>query len=200
MKPKSRNQQLATLPRELTPLSNPTTHTIQRTLLARVWKGDVGAITNTTHPDHSNFVATFQEVGYAWCAGFLDGEGCISLASVRRNCGRGINYRARVTVPQNCKETLLAFRDLAGENCVFSQLPDRASYNRPVYQLLYDGVHASRLLHKLRPYLVRKAAEADVIFTYFRDGRVSEHFGSKGAPPEIWRIRESCYHALRCLK
>lgn len=141
-----------------------------------------------------------QILGYAWAAGFLDGEGCITLARVRRNCGNRINYRARVTVPQNCLKTLTRFRDIVGERCFEFQLPHRATYKRPVYQLTYDGIHALRLLRKLRPFLVRKAAEADVLFEFYRDGEVGRHFGPKGAPAEIWHFRSRCYEALRCLK
>lgn len=63
-----------------------------------------------------------------------------------------------------------------------------------------EGIHASNLLHKLRPYLVRKGAEADVVFQFYRDGEPTRHFGAKGAPTEIWRIRERCFDALRYLK
>jgi hypothetical protein len=143
---------------------------------------------------------TLRQVGYAWCAGFLDGEGCIALARVRRTCGNRVNYRARVHVVQNCRETLLTFSDYIGEKYVFSQLAHRESYNRPIYQLVYDGTHALRLLQKLRPYLVRKGHEADVLFEYYRVGQPTRHFGSKGVPQEIWRARERCYDALRCLK
>jgi hypothetical protein len=141
-----------------------------------------------------------RQVGYAWCAGFLDGEGCVTLARVRRTCGNRVNYRARVHVPQNCLQTLLTFRNRVAENCVLGQLPHRASYTRPIYHLAYDGIHAYRLLQKLRPYLVRKGAEADVLFEYYRIGQPTRHFGPKGVPTDIWRARERCYDALRCLK
>lgn len=136
----------------------------------------------------------------SWAAGFLDGEGCITLAQTRRDCGYRLHYRARVYIPQNCEQTLDRFRDIVGERCTKVRLPDRASYSRPVYQLGYDGVHALRLLQKLRPYLVRKAAEADVIFEFYRHGEVSRHFGPKGVPADVWRFRQRCHEALRCLK
>lgn len=152
------------------------------------------------HPSHAARLAAQQQTNYAWCAGFLDGEGCISLARVRRTCGNRTNYRARVGVPQNCLETLHTFRDRVAENCVLTQLPHRETYTRPIYQLSYDGIHAFRLLQKLRPYLIRKGAEADVIFEYYRDGQPSRHFGPKGAPADVWHLRQRCYDALRCLK
>lgn len=136
----------------------------------------------------------------AWCAGFLDGEGCVMLVKNRRNCGNGVNYRARVHIPQNDLPTLHAFQDRVGVHCKLIQLPHRESYTRPIYQLNFDGVHAFNLLKKLRPYLVRKADEADVIFEYYRTCEPSRHFGPKGAPAHIWHARERCYQALRCLK
>lgn len=145
-------------------------------------------------------LAARQQVDYGWCAGFLDGEGCVTLARVRRTCGNRTNYRARVHVIQNCLETLQTFRDRVSENCVLAQLVHREGYTRPIYQVVYDGIHAHRLLKKLRPYLVRKGAEADVIFEFYRDGQPTRHFGPKGAPAEIWHLRERCYDALRCLK
>ena len=149
---------------------------------------------------HAERLEIQRQVDYAWAAGFLDGEGCVTLARVRRTCGNRTNYRARVTVVQNCLETLNAFRDRVGENCVLVQLVHRESYTRPIYQLVYDGIHCHRLLKKLRPYLVRKAAEADVIFGFYRDGEPTRHFGPKGVPADIWHLRERCYDALRCLK
>ena len=149
---------------------------------------------------HSERLAIQQQIDYAWCAGFFDGEGCISLARVRRTCGNRVNYRTRVCIVQNCLDTLNVFRDRVGENCVFVKLVHRESYTRPVYQLAYDGIHAYRLLKKLRPYLVRKGAEADVIFEFYRDTEPTRHFGPKGVPAEIWHLRERCFDALRCLK
>ena len=149
---------------------------------------------------HAERLEIQRQVDYAWCAGFLDGEGCVTLARIRRTCGNRINYRTRVCIVQNCQETLNTFRDRVDENCVSTQLQHRETYTRPVHQLSYDGIHAYRLLKKLRPYLIRKAPEADVIFEFYREGEPTRHFGPKGVPAEIWHLRERCYDALRCLK
>lgn len=180
-------------------LNNPSAQQAQIALKYRIWDK---AMTNsgTSNPLITVAQDTLTQVGYAWCAGFLDGEGCVSLARVRRTCGNRVNYRARVNIVQNCEETLRTFRDFAGENCVYAQLPHRESYTRPIYQLVYDGIHAHRLLQKLRPYLVRKGHEADVIFEFYRVGDPTRHFGPQGAPADIWHARERCYQALRCLK
>ena len=138
---------------------------------------------------HTERLEIQRQVDYGWCAGFLDGEGCVTLARVRRTCGNRINYRARVHIVQNCLDTLHTFRDRVGENCVLVQLPHRESYTRPIYQLVYDGIHAYGLLKKLRPFVIRKGPEADVIFEFYRDGQPTRHFGPKGVPAEIWHLR-----------
>ncbi len=181
-------------------LNNPGTELTQRALRSRIWDGATPPDGGAFDLSHTVVLQTLNQVGYAWAAGFLDGEGCVSLARVRRDCGNRVNYRARVNLVQNCIETLKTFRDYAGENCVLAQLSHRESYTRPIYQLVYDGAHAHRLLQKLRPYLVRKGHEADVVFEFYRVGQPSRHFGPQGAPAEIWHARQRCYDALRCLK
>ena len=158
------------------------------------------ADSSSVERSHSERLAIQQQIDYSWAAGFFDGEGSVTLARVRRTCGNRVNYRARVYIGQNCLETLNSFRDRVDENCVSLQLPDRETYTRPIFQLSYDGIHAYRLLKKLRPYLIRKAAEADVIFEFYRNGEPTRHFGCKGVPSDIWHLRERCYDALRCLK
>ena len=39
---------------------------------------------NTSEQSHTERLAIQQQIDYAWAAGFLDGEGCVSLARVRR--------------------------------------------------------------------------------------------------------------------
>jgi hypothetical protein len=148
----------------------------------------------------SSTVSDIESAALAWCAGFADGEGCITLAKIRRTCGNRVNYRTRVYIPQNCLLTLQEFQDRVDVHCNLVKMPHRESYTRTIYQLIYDGVHALNLLKKLRPFLVRKAAEADVIFEYYRTCEPSRHYGPKGVPSHIWLARERCYEALRCLK
>jgi hypothetical protein len=181
-------------------LKLPSTELAQRALKSRIW--DSSSLENCGPVILSDKVCleTLRQVGYSWAAGFLDGEGSIGLAKVKRNCGNRVNYRARVNVVQNCRETLQTFRDYVGENSVLTQLTHRESYSRPIFQLIFDGVHAYRLLKKLRPFLVRKGPEADVIFDYYATGEPTRHFGPQGVPAELWHIRERCYDALRCLK
>jgi len=181
-------------------LNNPSTEAAQRALRSRIWNSYSIPGYGPCDIPAEVYLETLRQVGYSWAAGFLDGEGCVSLAKVHRTCGNRVNYRVRVNIVQNCLETLKTFRDYGGENCVLTQLPHRESYSRPIFQLIYDGAHAYRLLKKLRPFLVRKGDEADVIFEYYAIGQPTRHFGPKGVPSDIWHARGRCYEALRCLK
>ena len=133
-------------------------------------------------------------------AGLFDGEGSITLAKTFRDCGNGFNFRLRVQIPQNCLETLRTFQERVGESGRLGRLKHRDSYTRPIHLLVFDGAHAYNVLKKLRPFLVRKADEADVVFSYFDTAHPGRHFGPAGVPAEVWEIRERCHQALRCLK
>ena len=56
------------------------------------------SVSSSTERSQAERVETQRRVNYGWCAGFLDGEGCISLAHIRWTCGNCINYRARVNI------------------------------------------------------------------------------------------------------
>lgn len=180
--------------------ANPSTQPIQQALSQRLLDPDQAVDGHTLGNQGALSNQLLTEVTYAWCAGFLDGEGCVSLVQTRRTCGNGVNYRLRVQVPQNCKTTLLTFQDYIGEPCHLKQMTHRESYTRPIYTLLYDGSSALRLLHKLRPYLVRKGAEADIVFEFYCGGQPTRHFGRNGVPADVWHFRRYCFEALRNVK
>ena len=123
-------------------LNNPSTERAQRALKSRIWDGSSLENCGPIVLSDQVCLETLRQVGYSWAAGFLDGEGSIGLAKVKRNCGNRVNYRARVNVVQNCRETLQTFRDYVEENSVLTQLTHRESYSRPIFQLIYDGLHA----------------------------------------------------------
>jgi hypothetical protein len=63
-----------------------------------------------------------------------------------------------------------------------------------------QGMHALRAVAKLRPHLIRKDVEADVLLSYPALGWMGVHPGPKGYPPEVWVARERIYRKLRKLK
>jgi hypothetical protein len=135
-----------------------------------------------------------------WAAGLVDGEGCIHLAKVTRDCGNGTNYRIRLNVSQNCLRTLRDFRDVlggAGQLIAVKRQPD---HSRQVYALVLDGPQAIAATLWLLPHLRRKREEALVVAVYTAFAQPDRHPGPRGAPPWVWSIRQRCFELLAQLK
>jgi LAGLIDADG endonuclease len=135
-----------------------------------------------------------------WAAGFVDGEGCIHLARVQRNCGNRINYRLRLTVTQNCRVTLEHLQGLLGATGYLTKLRRKVQHNKQIYNLIYDGRNAHHVIATLAPHLVRKRLEAQIALDFYAHGQPGLHPGPKGTPKELWDFRRRCYDKLRKLK
>jgi LAGLIDADG endonuclease len=141
------------------------------------------------------------ELGRAYCAGLLDGEGCIHIArQLHKTSRRGYTFRLRLSISQNHLGSLLDFQNLLCIEGRVYQVQRTKKQNRDCYQLCYDGERAREVIEVLHPYLLRKLEEADAALEFMRVCHVSRHFGPKGCPPEIWRERERFYRKLRNLK
>lgn len=136
----------------------------------------------------------------AWAAGFLDGEGCISLSRTVQPGRKNPTYRPRVDVCQNDREVLVYLRDVLAEDAGLYVNRWQPGHNRQVYTLVYDGIHALQALAKLLPHLRRKDIEAEVLLSYPERGWMGVHPGPHGYPQEVWAERERIYRKLRKLK
>jgi hypothetical protein len=151
-------------------------------------------------------IMTFQNTptdpvnALCWAAGFTDGEGCIHLSKTRQPGRKHPTYRPRFDVSQNNREVLVILRAILGEEAGLYTNKRQITHNRQTYSLVYDGVHALRVVAKLRPYLRRKHVEADVLLSYPELGRMGVHPGPNGYAPEVWVERERIYRKLRKLK
>jgi hypothetical protein len=141
-----------------------------------------------------------KSVAIAWAAGFVDGEGCIHLARVQRNCGNRVNYRLRLSVTQNCLVTLEHLRGLLGGTSYLTKLRRRLQHNKQLYTLIFDGRNARDAIATLSPHLVRKAHEAQIALDFYAYGQPELHPGPSGTPQAIWDFRRRCYDKLRRLK
>ena len=100
------------------------------------------------------------------------------------------SVRIRVAIVQNDHYVLQVLKNVLGERGALNVLKRQPCQNRQPYQLQYDGGHAIAVLKKIRPYLVRKASEADACLQLFVEGRLNQFPGPKGFPPEVHRARE----------
>jgi hypothetical protein len=125
----------------------------------------------------------------AWAAGFIDGDGCVTAVIQRHQNRITPSVRIRVVIVQNDHYVLQVLKNVLGESGALNALKRQPCQNRQPYQLQYDSGHAIAVLKKIRPYLVRKAREADACMELFIEGKLDKMPGPKGFPPEVLRIR-----------
>lgn len=140
-----------------------------------------------------------SQLDLAWAGGFIDGEACIHLARVKRNCGNRVNYRLRVAVSQNCEDTLLELQRIL-RGGFMTRVRRTMQHTRQVHTLVLDGRTAIAAIIAVEPYLRRKRPEAQVAIRFYQEGMPSLHPGPNGTPTHIWALREWCYDSLRTLK
>lgn len=146
------------------------------------------------------WMASGSETALAWCAGFLDGDGCVSITKQQMPGRKNLTYRLRLTLVQNCLETLEAFQAAVGEKSFVTTQGPKLEHNRQIYSLIYDGQHALAALTKLEPYLVRKRMSSIAARMFWSDGRMGTLPGPKGFDKEVWRTREYWFNKLRRMK
>ena len=136
----------------------------------------------------------------AWAAGFVDGEGCISIVRQAYKHGRKASMRLVCSITQNNRDVLEHLRDGMGIDARVYKVKRRSFHTKPVFVLNYDGKKAMAFIALLTPHLIRKRAEALTAWTYWVEGRVGARFGPKGMPPELRATRERLYLKMRSLK
>lgn len=137
----------------------------------------------------------------AWAAGFIDGEGCISV--VRQNffkTGRKQTMRIRLEIMQNDLEVLERLKEILQECGRIYKVRRTLEHNRQVYLLTYDGEHALKAVSKVTPFLVRKAPQAQVILESITACRWGVHPGPRGYSEEVWKARDRLVVKLQNLK
>jgi hypothetical protein len=135
-----------------------------------------------------------------YAAGVVDGEGCISISKTRYPGRRNPTYRLVLSVSQNHLGLLERVTKGLGVPRRIYSVPRTLKMNRDAYQLQVSDQHALAALRALRPHLTRKAPEAAVAIDVYLRGQMNVHPGSKGHPPEVWKIRESGYRKLKRMK
>lgn len=149
----------------------------------------------------STFSQTATLADLAWAAGFMDGEGCISIARQKySDPARRDTFRLRVDITQNHLKVLRYFEKAVGVQGRLYEVKRSGSQNRDSYHLGYDGDRAFEVIERLLPFLQRKQHEAEAVLEFRRTCELNRHFGPKGCPPRIWALRERFYRKLQALK
>jgi len=141
-----------------------------------------------------------QVIELAWCAGFVDGEGCIHISKHQMKGRRNPTYRLTLSVSQNHRGSLERVARALNVPARIYPVKRSLQMNRDSFVLSVNDQDAHRALGDLLPYLGRKAPEAEVAIDGYQVGQLSVHPGPKGHKPAIWKIRESYRLKLQRMK
>lgn len=125
-----------------------------------------------------------NELFLAWLAGFIDGEGHLSVAKKVKRGGEGrrindtITYNPELHIAQTDRTALDEIVATLGVGGVFAA--PRSKYNpnaRDGWQYRVSGRNAIHIVSLVRPYLRVKQAQADALmsFPFTGRGRVYRH-------------------------
>lgn len=147
-----------------------------------------GSAVDSNEPTSALMTVTELQLGVAWLAGILDGEGSIAMP----NNGKGIGIAVRVDI-FNTSTVLLnkvsAVIDAMGlEHSRYEKLASKtnALSRKPVYRVCLSGrENVVKFLIELMPHLTEKRTAAAAVVNVF-SGRT---LGSKWTPDEATKAK-----------
>lgn len=136
------------------------------------------------------------ETDLAWAAGFIDGEGCITIRRYRVPGGRNLAYQVAIVVANTHRESVEKVCAILGVGKIFILKKDASlPYLLPSWQYHANAQQAKQVLTKIYPYLVTKKRDADIALEYLNMEIGS--YGRNGVPDEIMQKREELYWRIR---
>ena len=129
----------------------------------------------------------------AWLAGFIDGEGTIGLRTRQGRKGHKRTYWEPIVALCNTRQDILLLvqQEYGGSLWASDNAPSRPAHHKPCSQLRWTDAEALHLLEKIRPYLVLKDRQADLVIEFIRHRQATPIPGQKGHPPEVVAFRRS---------
>jgi hypothetical protein len=110
----------------------------------------------------------------AYCAGLLDGEGTITIVKHSRKVARlGYRYQAEVMVANTFYPVLEHFVQLCGNGRIVATYSK--PHHKPGYRVQFSPNQIRHVLPQLRPYLVVKAAQADLVLEFLGFATIGKH-------------------------
>lgn len=139
-----------------------------------------------------------EAVQFAYLAGILDGEGCFAIKKTKPLQGRKNPwYSPCISVGMTSEPVIQLLKDTFGG----SMRKERARKGyKPIYRWAVTSKRkAIKVLKKVRPYLIEKKEQADVLFDYCKKVKAPEN-RKVGISPEELQFREDAYLLMRKLK
>jgi hypothetical protein len=128
-----------------------------------------------------------RELWLAWAAGFLDGEGTITLArGAKPDKGSWVHSRVAAV---NCNRASCEIMQALFGGCVREKTKARnaPAYWRDSFYWQVTGIRATNAIKEMLPYLIIKRSHAEVLI----DFQENRQYARRGAPvPEFEKRRQ----------
>lgn len=138
---------------------------------------------------------TLEPVEAAYVAGFVDGEGCLTIGrAVRAESRSGFTYEAIFAIGNTNYDALVSIMRTCGNGKI--QLQDKRSRpeHKAMYRLIFSSNQIRRLLPQLRPFLRIKGAQADIVLRF-----LGSKVAGRNVTPELWQSFENMRAQVRAL-
>lgn len=135
---------------------------------------------------------TVSPIDLAYFAGLFDGEGCVSLAPVKRRQTR-VSYQLSIAISLTHLPTLQHVRAIWSLGTVnpVAEKRLRREHNKPMWRWSALSNQACYILEIVTPLLIVKKAEAELGIAFQHEKRRRKKlFGYHGSTPEIYYARE----------
>lgn len=145
-----------------------------------------------------NYKTNHKDTEIAYLAGLIDGEGCIYIGHTKQGkYGNGYQWHSMLKIT-NCDEQLIIWLEniFGGSKDSRYRWTSKKKFTRPVYNWQATGPMLDYLLPLVKPYLIIKEKQCDVMIRY---RLTSKNIGSKRLPPEINEQRLLLLSELRNL-
>jgi hypothetical protein len=134
---------------------------------------------------------TLTETEKAYIAGFVDGEGCISIARQKKFRSISLSYSLVFTITQADKTVLEYICSILGIGKIYWNGSSKS------YQLIFPPKNTIDVLSLILPYLRVKKKQAELAFEFNNNANWSK---GKKIDQETNDIREKYYLEMRNLK
>lgn len=138
------------------------------------------------------------KTNYAYIAGIIDGEGCISIIKAKNNRACGYEWQLRIAVTNNSIRIIKKLIGVFGGRFQ-TRIRDVAKHKQFVWYLY--GKKACEMLKKVKPYLQEKKEQADLAikFNISVSQRIMKKSTKKMTEKDI-KTRDYYYQRMRDLK
>lgn len=138
-----------------------------------------------------------------WAAGFIDGDGCISILKQKniKKCGSIVNrYNLSITITQNDLSTLQYLQKIINIKGNITKTRFQKGHTRQCWVLTYTGEIAYQVLLLIQAGLYRKQQECAVGLHFQQHKRMMKRMPKRGQHSSAARHLELCYRVMKTFK